>query len=54
MGRDESKGLEEEKINSWEDVSPCVSVTLRLKMARKPYIIWSLSPKALTYESLEP
>ena len=23
-------------------------------MAQKPYIIWSLSPKALTYESLEP
>ena len=30
------------------------ALTLRLKMAQKPYIIWSLGPKALKYESLEP
>ena len=29
-------------------------LTLRLKMAQKPYIIWSLSPKASNYESSEP
>ena len=29
-------------------------LTLRLKMAQKPYIIWSLGPKALKSESLEP
>ena len=28
--------------------------TLRLKIAPKPYIVWSLGPKALKYESLEP
>ena len=28
--------------------------TLRLKMAQKPYIIWSLGPKTFEYESLEP
>ena len=28
--------------------------TLRLKVAQKPYIVWSLGPKALKYESLEP
>ena len=28
--------------------------TLRLKIAQKPYIVWSLGPKALNYESLEP
>ena len=32
----------------------CQSFTLRLKMAQKPYIILSLGPKALKYESLEP
>ena len=28
--------------------------TLRLKIAQKSNIIWSLGPKALKYESLEP
>ena len=28
--------------------------TLRLKIAQKPYVVWSLDPKALEYESLEP
>ena len=28
--------------------------TLRLKIAQKPYIVWSLGPKASKYESLEP
>ena len=28
--------------------------TLRLKIAQKPYVVWFLGPKALTYESLEP
>ena len=28
--------------------------SLRLKTAQKPYIIWSLGPKALKYESSEP
>ena len=27
---------------------------LRLKIAQRPYIVWSLGPKALHYESLEP
>ena len=30
------------------------SVTLRLKIAQKLYIVWSLGPKALKYECLEP
>ena len=30
------------------------TLTLRLKIAQKPYIVWSLGPKALKYESLEP
>ena len=30
------------------------SLSLRLKMAQEPYIIWSLGPKASKYESLEP
>ena len=28
-------------------------LTLRLKIAQKPNIIWSLGPKDLKYESLE-
>ena len=30
------------------------SPTLRLKIAQKPCIFWSLGPKAIKYESLEP
>ena len=30
------------------------SITLRLKIAQKPFIILSLGPKALKHESLEP
>ena len=30
------------------------AITLRLKIAQKLYIVWSLGPKALNYESLEP
>ena len=29
------------------------SLTLGIKTAQKPYIIWSLGPKALIYESLD-
>ena len=29
-------------------------VTLRLKIAQKPSMVWSLGPKALNNESLEP
>ena len=29
-------------------------LSLRLKIAQKPHIVWSLGPKALKYESLEP
>ena len=28
--------------------------TLGIKIAQKPYIVWSLGPKALIYESLDP
>ena len=28
--------------------------TVRLKIAQKPYIRWSLGPKTIEYESLEP
>ena len=28
------------------------TLALRLKLAQKPYIVWPLGPKALTYESL--
>ena len=28
--------------------------TLGSKMAQKPYIVWSLGPKALIYESFDP
>ena len=31
-----------------------IYLTLRLKIAQKSYIVWSLGPKALKYESLEP
>ena len=27
---------------------------LGIKIAQKPYIVWSLGPKALIYESLDP
>ena len=27
--------------------------TLGIKIAQKPYIVWSLGPKALIYESLD-
>ena len=30
------------------------SLTLRRKLAQKPCIVWSLVPKALKHESLEP
>ena len=30
------------------------TLTLRLQTAQKPYIIWSLGPKAVKYESSEP
>ena len=30
------------------------TLTLRLKIAQRPYVVWSLGPKALKYESLEP
>ena len=30
------------------------AVTLEIKIAQKPYIVWSLGPKALIYESLDP
>ena len=30
------------------------SLNLRLKIAQKPSIVWSLGPKALYYESLDP
>ena len=29
-------------------------ITLRLKIAPKPFLVWSLGPKALKCESLEP
>ena len=29
-------------------------LTLRLRIAQKPYMVWSPGPKALQYESLEP
>ena len=29
-------------------------VPLGIKIAQKPYIVWSLVPKALIYESLDP
>ena len=31
----------------------CCRFTLRLTIAQKPYIVWSLGPKALKYASLE-
>ena len=30
------------------------TITLGIKIAQKPYIVWSLGPKALIYESLDP
>ena len=29
-------------------------LSLGIKTAQKPYIVWSLGPKALIYESLDP
>ena len=31
-----------------------VHIPLRLKIAQKPYVMWSLGPRSLKYESLEP
>ena len=31
-----------------------ILITLGIKIAQKPYIVWSLGPKALIYESLDP
>ena len=33
---------------------PVSLLPLGIKIAQKPYIVWSLGPKALIYESLEP
>ena len=30
------------------------NLTLGIKIAQKPYMVWSLGPKALIYESLDP
>ena len=32
----------------------CTVRTLGIKIAQKPYIVWSLGRKALKYESLDP
>ena len=37
-----------------DSCSGCRSVALGLETAPKPYMMWSLGPKALKYESLEP
>ena len=29
-------------------------LSLRIKIAQKPYVVWPLGPKALIYESLDP
>ena len=34
--------------------SPVLTITLRLKIAQKPCMVWSLGPKALEYEFVEP
>ena len=34
-------------------INPSNTITLTLKIAQKPYIVWSLGPKAIKYESLE-
>ena len=31
-----------------------IILTLGIKIVQKPYIVWSLGPKALIYESLDP
>ena len=46
------KALEEASNSERSAEEPCI-LTLRIKIAQKPYIAWSLSPKALVYESLE-
>ena len=35
------------------DVEACANLALSIKIAQQPYIIGSLGPKALTYESFE-
>ena len=32
----------------------CFPFPLGIKTAQKPYIVWSLAPKGLIYESLDP
>ena len=53
-------------INTWTNQKPITPniqtrgakvariIILRLNIAQKPHIVWSLSPKAINYESLEP
>ena len=31
-----------------------IGLSLGIKIAQKPYTVWSLGPKALLYESLDP
>ena len=38
-------------LDPWGDNA---GLTLGIKIAQKPYIVWSLGPKALIYESLNP
>ena len=40
--------------DGWGHDSSMESLPLRLKIAQKSYIIWSLGQKTLEYESLEP
>ena len=57
------EGLRFRALGSWVQGRLCASDFVffccgvgnpKAQMALQPYIIWSLSPKALKYESLEP
>ena len=53
---DSKHGLQTHKplyVNPKSSTLQDSTLTLRLKMAQKPYVTWSLGPKALKYESLE-
>ena len=43
-----------ELLSICEPLSTFRSVSQGLKIAQKPYIVWSLNPKALNYGSFEP
>ena len=51
IGKDIGKGVGDRKETR---VFESKTLTLRLKLAQKPYIVWSLGPEALKHEPKKP